>query len=64
MLDLSKTGGTAKPDVISHSVTLDLKMKDGLKWGIRYKPELHVSPQEYDTLPTACSRYKVNNIGK
>ena len=31
-------------DVISHSITQDLKMRDGLKRGMRYKLEVSVSP--------------------
>ena len=33
-------------DVISQSVTQDLKMRDGLKRGMRYEPEVCIS-QEY-----------------
>ena len=33
--------------VIPHSVTLDLKMRDGLKRGMCDKPEVRISPQEY-----------------
>ena len=34
-------------DVISHSITLDLKMREGLRRGTHYKPEVCVSLQEY-----------------
>ena len=47
MLDLRKKGVRYKLDVISHSFTLDLKMRDGQKRGMRYQPEVHVLPREY-----------------
>ena len=42
-----------KPNVFSHSLTLDLKMRNGPKRGMRYKPEVRVSPWEY----SACWIY-------
>ena len=45
-----------KLDVISHSVTLDLKMRDGLKRAMCYKPEVRISPQEYDSMWVKISR--------
>ena len=34
-------------NAISHVVTLDTKLRDGLKRGMHYKAEVRVSPQEY-----------------
>ena len=50
MLDLRNIGPQGvldKPNVFSHSVTLGLKMRESPNRGMRYKPEVHVSPQKY-----------------
>ncbi len=47
MLDLRKKGVRYRLNVISHSVTLDLKMRDELKRGMWYKPEVRVSMREH-----------------
>ena len=50
MLDRRKIGVRYRLNVISHSITLELKMRDGLKRdGLKrcYKPEMRVSPWEY-----------------
>ena len=46
----NRGGGRYRPDVISHSVILDLKMRDGLQRGMCYKLEVHISPREYSSL--------------
>ena len=38
--------------MFSHGVTLDLKMRDGLKKGMCYKPEVCISPREYSVQQT------------
>ena len=45
----SKKNRGYRPDVISHSITQDLKMRDGLKRGMHYKLEVRVSAREYGT---------------
>ena len=47
ILDARKMGVHYKLDVISHCVTLDRKMRDGLKKGVRYKLKVCISLQEF-----------------
>ncbi len=44
----NRGGGRYKPDVISHIVTQDLKMREGPNRGMRCKREVCISLREYD----------------
>ena len=46
-------------------VTLDCKMRDGLKMGMRHNPEVHISPWEYgnpNSVMQICREFQTSDI--
>ena len=59
MLDSRKTGVRYTLNVISHSVTLNLKLKEGPNRGMSYKLEVRVSPREYGNHRYYTTQYEI-----